>query len=136
MKSHFLIFAVVSCMGIASTGAEPKVERTLSVPRCQAVLDSGKQCPYQAQKGERYCWRHRGAVKVINETMTDAGKGANRAWQSTRTWTTNAFESAKNGASRAVDATEKALEEARVGLNDLLGGKEPKKQVRTAQPKQ
>ena len=128
-----LICAVV--LGVVATGAlftkdpakakEPaRVEPTMSVARCQAVLKDGSQCPHQAEDGKRFCWRHTGAVKAVNETVRDAGEGSRRAWQSTKTWSTNAWQATKSGWNKAVDATKESLDGARVGMVELLGGKD------------
>ena len=89
-----------------------KVEKTMSVSRCQAVLKDGSQCKYQAENGKDFCWRHRGAAKALRDTWDDAGEGANKAWKSTKTWSTNAWENTKSGANKAWQSTKEAFEEA------------------------
>ena len=100
--------------------AETKVEATMAVARCQAILKDGMQCPYEAPKGGKFCWRHRGAVKAMNETMDDAGEGAGKAWQSTKTWSTNAWESTKRGTNKAWTSTKEAFEEAGEELGKIF----------------
>ena len=133
--SPLYICLFFGCAVFGATETKVKVEKTMSVNRCQAILESGRQCPNEAPRGEACCWKHRGVVKVLDDTVTDAGKGAGKTWQSTKTWSTNAWESAKSGARRAMDATAAAFEEARTGMNDLLGGKDDeKKQHKTRRP--
>ena len=114
MKKIVLVFAL-SLVGFA-----PAVETTMSVARCQAVQKDGKQCPRQAPKGEKFCWRHRGAVKAVNETLDDAGEGAGKTWQSTKTWSTNAWETTKRGTNRAWTSTKEAFEEAGEELGKIF----------------
>lgn len=71
------------------------VEKTMTVPRCQAMLKDGTQCMSQVDPGKTYCWRHRGAAKAVKESMDDAGKGASKAWNSTKEWSTNAWHSTR-----------------------------------------
>jgi len=117
---------IISVLALSFVMTAVAVEETMSVARCQAIIKKGKQCPYPAESGKIYCWRHRGAVKAINETVDDAGKGAKEMWTDTKTATTNAWHHTKNGAVSAWDATKDAVDEARVGLVELLGGKDAK----------
>lgn len=120
-----LMIAVAVAMAFATT-AETKVETTMSVARCQAVLKNGSQCGNQASKGEKFCWRHRGAAKAVQDTLDDASAGAGKAWGSTKQWSTNAWNSTKSGAKEAWQATKDAFEDARKGFNEMVGGKERK----------
>lgn len=125
----------LALLGVVASGAffakDPaKVKKTMTVSRCQAVLSDGSQCRRQAESGKDFCWRHTGAVKAVNDTLDEAGKGSQRAWQSTKTWSTNAWESTKTGWNKAVDATKESLDDARVGLVELLGGKDAEKAER------
>lgn len=116
---NIIVFAFVGALAVVSVAEEPSVkpvEKTMPVARCQAILKNGSQCPYPAGKDEQFCWRHRGAAKKWNDTMADANKGANDAIKATRTWTTNAWEN-----------TKKAVDGARTGLIEMLGGKDAKK---------
>ena len=106
-----LSFAVLALTAVAF--AEPaKVETTMTVARCQHILKNGKQCPYQAEAGKTRCWRHRGAVQAVNDTLDDTGKGASKTWKSTKDWSTNAWESTKRNTNKAWQATQEAFEEA------------------------
>ena len=122
-----LILAVV--FGTLATSAlfvkkDPnKVEKTMTVSRCQAVLKDGTQCKSRAEDGKDFCWKHRTA-KAFNETLTDTKEGSKKAWESTKTWSTNAWESTKSGWNKAVDATKDGVNGARVGMVELLGGKD------------
>ena len=122
-------------LGVVATSAVPvkkvpdKVEKTMTVNRCQAVLKDGSQCKGKAEDGKDFCWKHRTA-KAVNETLTDAKEGGKRAWQSTMTWSTNAWESTKSGWNKAVDATKDSVDGARVGMVELLGGKDAKKDAK------
>ena len=102
-----------------------KVEKTMTVNRCQAVLKDGTQCKSRAEDDKDFCWRHQTA-KAVNETLTDAKEGGKKAWESTKTWSTNAWESTKSGWNKAVDATKESVDGARVGMVELLGGKDAK----------
>ena len=125
-----LICAVA--LGVVATGVlfekkEPdKVEKTMIVNRCQAVLKDGTQCRSLAEDGKDFCWKHR-AAKAVNETLTDTKEGGKKAWESTKAWSTNAWESTKSGWNKAVDATKDSMDSARVGMLELLGGKDAKK---------
>lgn len=111
MKMTFV--ALVGLAALLSVAEEAvKVEKTMTVSRCQAVLKDGSQCRHQAENGKDFCWRHRGAAKAIRETWTEAGEGANGAWKSTKTWSSNAWESTKSGANKAWKSTQEAFEEA------------------------
>ena len=122
-----LLLAVV--LGVIATGAlfvkkdADKVEKTMTVNRCQAVLKDGTQCKSQAEDGKDFCWKHRTA-KAFDETLTDTKEGSKKAWESTKTWSTNAWESTKSGWNKAVDATKESVDGARVGMVELLGGKD------------
>ena len=122
-----LICAVV--LGVIATSVlftkkDPdKVEKTMTVNRCQAVLKDGTQCKSRAEEGKDFCWKHRTA-KAFNETLTDTKEGSKKAWESTKTWSTNAWESTKSGWNKAVDATKESVDGARVGMVELLGGKD------------
>ena len=125
-----LICAVA--LGVVATSAlfekkDPdRVERTMTVNRCQAVLKDGTQCKSRAEDGKDFCWKHQTA-KAVNETLTDTKEGGKKAWMSTKTWSTNAWESTKSGWNKAVDATKSGVDGARVGMVELLGGKDAKK---------
>jgi len=110
MKKITLLLSLACVAGLGVCLAA--VEKTMSVPRCQAMLKDGTQCSAQVDPGATYCWRHRGAAKAVKETMDDAGKGASKAWTSTKNWTTNAWENTKSGTSKAWTATREAFEEA------------------------
>ena len=123
-----LICVVV--LGVIATGAlftkDPaKVEKTMTVNRCQAVLKDGSQCKSPAEKGKDFCWRHRTA-NAIHDTFNDTKTGGKKAWESTKTWSSNAWESTKSGAQEAWQATKDRAEEARVGWKELFGGKDGK----------
>ena len=100
-----LICAVA--LGVVATSAlfdkkEPdKVEKTMTVNRCQAVLKDGTQCKGQAEGGKK-------------------------AWESTKTWSTNAWESTKSGAKEAWQNTKDRAKEVQEGWNEIFG-KESKK---------
>ena len=102
-----------------------KVEKTMAVNRCQAVLKDGSQCKCHAENGKDFCWKHQ-TSNALNETMTDAKEGGKKAWQSAKNWSTNAWESTKSGWNKAVDATKESVDGARVGMVELLGGKDAK----------
>ena len=121
----------LALLGVVATGAfftkDPaKVKKTMVVKRCQAVLEDGSQCQHQAESETDYCWRHQGAVKAVNETMKDAREGGKRAWASTKSWSSNVWESTKSGWNRTVDATTESLDDVRVGMVELLGGQDAK----------
>ena len=123
-----LICAVA--LGVVAAGAlftkDPsKVEKTMTVNRCQAVLKDGSQCKSPAEEGKDFCWRHRTA-SAIHDTLKDTKEGGKKAWESTKTWSTNAWESTKSGAHEVWQATKDRAEEARAGWNDLFGGKDVK----------
>ena len=125
-----LICAVV--LGVIATSAlfekkDPgKVEKTMTVNRCQAVLKDGTQCKSQAEDGKDFCWKHRTA-KAFNETLTDTKEGSKKAWESTKTWSSNAWESAKSGTKEAWQNTKDRAKEAQEGWNEVFGGKGAKK---------
>ena len=125
-----LICAVV--LGVIAAGAlfekkDPdKVEKTMTVNRCQAVLKDGTQCKSLAEEGKDFCWKHRTA-KAFNETLTDTKEGSKKAWESTKTWSSNAWESAKSGTKEAWQNTKDRAKEAREGWNEVFGGKGAKK---------
>jgi len=120
----FSAFVLGMSCALAATGP---VETTMVVKRCIATDDKGRQCVYQAEKDKDYCWRHRGFVGAMGETLTDAGKGAGEAWQSTKQFSTNAWQKTKSGAKTVWDNTKDTADGARVGLVELLGGKDAKK---------
>ena len=122
-------FAVVSTNALFVKKASGKVEKTMTVNRCQAVLKDGSQCKSKAEEGKDFCWMHQTA-QAVNETLTGTQKGGKKVWQSTKTWSTNAWESTKSGWNRAVDATKDSVEGARIGLVELLGGKDAKKDAK------
>lgn len=80
-----LICAVA--LGVVATSAlfdkkEPdKVEKTMTVNRCQAVLKDGTQCKGQAEDGKDLCWKHQTA-KAVNETLTDTKEGGKKSKKS------------------------------------------------------
>ena len=126
------VFAVLSTSMLftkksAVAREKAEVEKTMVVSRCQAMLADGTQCAHQAGEGETCCWRHRGAVKAVNDTVKDAGEGGKKAWQSTKTWSSNTWSSTKSGWNKAVDVTKETFDDARVGMIELLGGKDAKK---------
>ena len=97
------------------------VVKTMTVVRCQYVFEDGRQCVYQADNGKLFCWRHQGAVKTVGEVWRGAGKSADRALSSTVQWSTNAWNAAKD-----------VVDDARIGIVEMLGGKDSKKEDRTA----
>ena len=107
-----------------------KVEDSMVVRRCQAELEDGSQCTHQAEKGKKFCWRHSEVATAVNKTMKATADGSQKAWQSTKTWSTNAWESTKFGWNKAVDATKESFDGARVGMVELLGGKDAKKDAK------
>ena len=125
-----LICAVV--LGVIATSAlfvkkdSDKVEKTMTVNRCQAVLKDGTQCKNQAEDGKEFCWKHRTA-KAVNETLTDTKEGGKKAWESTKTWSTNAWESTKSGAKEAWQNTKDRAKEAQEGWNGLFDKKAARK---------
>ena len=122
MKVMTAVFAC--CVATAATvlcAETNTVAKTMTVVRCQYVLEDGRQCVYQAEKGKLFCWRHQGAAKAVGEAWRGAGKSADRAWSSTVQWSTNAW-----------NATKGAADDARIGLVEMLGGKDAKKEDRTA----
>ena len=118
------IFAVVLAL---STSGAAKVETTMVVARCQAILKNGQQCSNQVASDQTYCWKHRGAAKAVRESLDDAGKGAGSAWRATKTWSTNAWQSTKSGTAKALKATGDAFEEAGTELARLIGGEKAAK---------
>ena len=102
-----------------------KVERTMTVNRCQAVLKDGTQCRSQAEDGKDFCWKHRTA-RAFNETLTGTREGGRKAWESTKAWSTNAWESTKSGANEAWRNTKDRAREVQEGWNELFGGKDRK----------
>ena len=116
----------IVAVGALSTKDTDRVEKTMTVNRCQAVLKDGSQCRNQAETGKEFCWKHRTA-KAVDDTMKDAGEGGKKVWQTTKTWSTNVWESTKSGWNKAVDATRESLDDARVGMGELFGGKDVKK---------
>lgn len=93
------------------------VAKTMTVVRCQYVIEDGRQCMDQAEKGKQFCWKHQGAAKAVGEVWRRAGKSVGRAWSSTIQWSTNAW-----------NATKGAADDARIGLVEMLGGKDDKKE--------
>ena len=69
-----LICAVV--LGVIATSAlfvkkDPdKVEKTMTVNRCRAVLKDGMQCKSRAEEGKDFCWKHQTA-KAVNHEIAD-----------------------------------------------------------------
>ena len=127
---------VIAALAMLSTSAfftkdENKVEKIAPVDRCQAVRKDGLQCAYRAERGKKFCWQH-GAANAVNEVLSDAGEGSKRAWKSTKTWSTNAWASTKSGWNKAVDATKESLDDARVGMIELFGGKDSGKDSQKA----
>lgn len=102
------------------------VEKTMSVVRCQAVLKDGTQCEHQAEAGKSYCWRHHGAARTVQRTVQDIGKGTEKAWQSTKEFSTNAWQKTKQGAKDFWEGAKERADEARVGMVELFGGKDAK----------
>ena len=122
-----VVFGVAVSMACADD-KPVKITATMEVPRCQAVLDDGSQCKHQVEAGKRFCWRHSGAVKTLNQTWKDAGKGANNAWRSTKEWSTNTWEATKSGAQKAWEATKERAEEARTGFAGLFEKSDAKRE--------
>ena len=124
-----LICAAV--LGLMATSAlfekkDPdKVEKTMTVNRCQAVLKDGSQCKSPAEKGKDFCWRHRTA-NAIRDTLKDTKDGGKKAWESTKTWSTNAWESTKSGAKEAWQNTKDRAKEVQEGWNEIFGKKSKK----------
>ena len=124
-----LICVVV--LGVVAAGAlfekkDPdKVEKTMTVNRCQAVLKDGTQCKSQAEDGKVFCWKHRTA-RAVDETLTDTKEGSKKAWESTKNWSTNAWESTKSGAKEAWQNTKDRAKEVQEGWNELFGSKDRK----------
>lgn len=116
-----VVTAVFACSAATAAsvlcGETNAVAKTMTVVRCQYVIEDGRQCVYQAEKGKLFCWRHQGAVKAVGEAWRGAGKSADRAWSSTVQWSTNAW-----------NATKDAADDARIGLVEMLGGKDAKKE--------
>ena len=116
-----VVTAVFACSAATAAsvlcGETNAVAKTMTVVRCQYVIEDGRQCVYQAEKGKLFCWRHQGAVKAVGEAWRGAGKSADRAWASTVQWSTNAW-----------NATKDAADDARIGLVEMLGGKDAKKE--------
>ena len=125
-----LICAVA--LGVVATSAlfvkkDPdRVERTMTVNRCQAVLKDGTQCKSQAEEGKDFCWKHRTA-NAVNETLTDTKEGGRKAWESTKTWSSNAWESTRSGAKDAWQNTKDRAKEVQEGWNELFGKDAKKK---------
>ena len=125
-----LICAAV--LGVIATSAlfekkdSDKVEKTMTVNRCQAVLKDGTQCKSQVEDGKDFCWKHQTA-KAVNETLTDTKEGSKKAWESTKTWSTNAWESTKSGAKEAWQNTKDRAKEAQEGWNGLFDKKAARK---------
>ena len=125
-----LICAVA--LGVIATGAlfakknPDKVEKTMTVNRCQAVLKDGTQCKSQAEEGKDFCWKHRTA-KAVNDTLTDTKEGSKKAWESTKSWSSNAWESTKSGTKEAWQNTKDRAKEVQEGWKEIFG-KKPKKE--------
>ena len=124
-----VLLGVVATSALFTKDPAKRVERTMAVNRCQAVLKDGSQCDRQAADGKKFCWRH-DAAKSADETAKGVSEGGKKAWQSTKTWSTNAWESTKSGWNKAVDATKDSFDGARVGMVELLGGKDAKKDAK------
>ena len=121
MKVRTAVFTCYVATAASVLCAETNtVAKTMTVVRCQHVIEDGRQCVYQAEKGKLFCWRHQGAAKAVGEAWRGAGKSADRAWSSTVQWSTNAW-----------NATKGAADDARIGLVEMLGGKDAKKEDRT-----
>ena len=117
-----LICAVV--LGAVATGAlftkdADKVEKTMTVNRCQAVLKDGTQCKSQAEDGKDFCWKHR-TVNAVNETLTDTKEGSKKAWESTKSWSTNVWETTKSGAKDVWQNTKDRAKEVQEGWSDIF----------------
>ena len=124
-----LICAVA--LGVIATSAlfvkkgPDKVEKTMTVNRCQAVLKDGTQCKSQAEDGKDFCWKHQTA-KAVNETLTDTKEGSKKAWESTKSWSSNAWESTKSGTKEAWQNTKDRAKEVQEGWNEIFGKKSKK----------
>jgi len=126
MKKQIVTVAVIALAASAACAATNATEKTMQVVRCHAVDEKGVQCKHQADAGKEYCWRHRGFVKAMNETMDDASKGASKGWASTKQWSTNAWQKTKSGAQSAWNSTKDAADDARVGIVEMFGRKDAK----------
>ena len=124
MRKYVIPIALIGALACAAALAKntSRLAATKSVPRCQAVLDDGKQCENEADPDTKFCWRHRGAAKAVGDAAHGAGEGMKSAWTATKAWSTNAWEATKQGVGTAVDATKDAAESARVGIVELFGG--------------
>ena len=121
-----VVLGVVSASALFVKKDPDKVEKTMTVNRCQAVLKDGTQCKSQAEDGKDFCWKHQTA-KAVNETLTDTKEGSKKAWESTKTWSTNAWESTKSGAKEAWQNTKERAKEAQEGWNGLFDKKAARK---------
>ncbi|MBO7721416.1 MAG: hypothetical protein J6T01_03325 [Kiritimatiellae bacterium] len=122
--SLYMVLSAVTGAGVAAAmfaaaDAWGGLEATMKVPRCQAVLEDGAQCGNPAEKDSNRCWRHRGAVKAVGDAIHDAGKGADEAWRSTKSWSTNAWRATKSWSTNAWREAKQAFREAR---EDFSGG--------------
>lgn len=118
MKKLFVI--VTLALSACALMGEVKVEKTMTVARCQAILKDGTQCRYQAESGQTYCWRHRGLVKKAKSTWTNATAKADSTWERT-----------KKGANEAWTATCDAFSEAGEEFVKLFKGKTQKSEKKT-----
>ena len=120
-----VVFGVVVASALFEKKDPDKVEKTMTVNRCQAVLKDGSQCKRQAEEGKDFCWTHQTA-KTVNETLTDTKDGSKKAWESTKTWSTNAWESTKAGTKEAWQNTKDRAKEVQKGWNEIFGKKSRK----------
>ena len=118
-------FGVVATSALFVKKDPDKVEKTMTVNRCQAVLKDGTQCKGQAEAGKDFCWRHKTA-KAVNESLTDTREGGKKAWESTKTWSSNAWESTKSGTREAWQNTKDRAKEVQEGWNEIFGKKSKK----------
>jgi len=122
MKTKVTVIAVGALSIMAVCAATDKPETTMQVARCLALDEKGAQCRHQADAGKKYCWRHRGFVKAMNDTVDDTGKGASKSWDATRQWSTNTWQKTKSGARSALDSTKEAVNEACENFVEMFGG--------------
>lgn len=127
-KKIVFIAAVLSAAAVtvASTNGAG-VAKTMVVRRCQAVRN-GLQCVDPAQTGSDYCWKHRGLARVVGEASESAAEGVRSAWNSARGGATNAWAATRSGATNVWKRTKAAADGARVGLIEMLGGTDGKKE--------
>jgi len=123
MRLYAVLIAICVMSSVAVCAATDKPEKTMQVVRCQAVDKKGIQCPYQADVGKQYCWRHRGFVKAMSDTVDDTSKEAGKSWESTKQWSTNVWQKTKSGARSAWDRTKEAADEACENIVNVFDGK-------------